>query len=189
MPQQVISRVYCIYSHSGIQSIEHALRRLNHSKMLHAFIWYLKFLFSSLDCSSLFSSSHDRFRYGNLYYRFRRAWRRISDKKYRLYTRVGRKWRRVIRRGRRSVIRVGRRYRVIRITRTTVSYRKGKRWVRVRRRKPVRRTRRRRRRRFRRRRRYSVMRVYVTRRWRTVYKSRGTFYFRYGRRRCSLRYN
>lgn len=134
------------------------------------------------------SCTHNRFKYGKLYYRFRKAWRRIPIKKYRLFTHLRRKWRRIIRRGRKIVVRIGRKYTGVRINRRTISYRRGRRWIRIRRRKGVRRTRRpwRRRRRVRRRR-FGLMRVYVRRSWRTVYKRRGTFYFRYGGRSCSLR--
>lgn len=132
--------------------------------------------------------SYNRYVRGWLYYYFRRAWRRVLRKKYRLFARVSRKWRRITIRGRKPVIRVGRTYRQIRITSTRIFIRRGRRWVRIRRRRRVRLSKRpwRRGRRYRRRR-YGVMRIYVGRRWRQVYQRHGRFFFRYGRRSCSLR--
>lgn len=132
----------------------------------------------------------NRFTRGWLYYYFRRAWRRVPQKTYRLFARVSRKWRRITIRGRKPMIRVGRRYRKIRITPTKLFILRGRRWVNIRRRRRVRLRRKpwRRGRRYRRRR-YGVMRVYVGRRWRQVYQTRGRFFFRYRRRSCSLRYD
>lgn len=152
--------------------------------------WWMDFCFFVVVklIHSLILSSHNRFIRGWLYYYFRRAWRRVPRTKYRLFARVSKKWRRITIRGRKPMILVGRKYRKVLITQTRIAIRKGRRWVGIRRRRRLRPRRKpwRRGRRYRRRR-YGVMRIYVGRRWRQVYQKHGRFYFRYGRRSCSLR--
>lgn len=126
---------------------------------------------------------------GQLYYYFRRAWRHVPMKKYRLYVYSRRRWRPIlIRRGKLNV-RFGRRYIPIRVTTKGTSINLKGRWVPLKRRRRARP----RKRPWRRGRRYgqrrpSVMRLYLGRRWRSVYQSRGKFFFRYRRKTCSLRF-
>ena len=125
----------------------------------------------------------DRYKNGRFHYFYRRAWRRVPKRRYRLFARVRRRWRKIVNHRRRPVVRVGRRYSGIRITSRRIFIRRRQRWVRLKRRRRVRR-RRRPWRRGRRtgRRRFTVMRLRFGRIWRKVYQKGGKFFFRYGRK-------
>lgn len=140
------------------------------------------FCYLIYDCFSFFRSLFGRYKQGRFHYFYRRAWRRVPRKRYRLFARVSSRWRKIVIHRRRPVIRVGRNYIGIRVTSRRVFVRRRRRWLRLRRRRRVRR------RRTRSRRRRYVMRLRVGRVWRSVYQRRGKFFFRYGRRSYKLKY-
>lgn len=135
-----------------------------------------------------FLISFDRYKNGRFQYFYRRAWRRVPKRRYRLFARVRRRWRKIVIRRRRPVVRIGRRYSGIRVTSKRIFIRRRRRWLRLKRRRRVRRRRLPwRRGRRTRRRRYGVMRLRVGRFWRPVYQRRGKFFFRYGRKSYRLK--